>query len=141
MKKSVSIVLLITMITIIFSLGGCASIGLTASTHLTNVGLASNNYQIVATNISGEASSNAILGVSYGVGLAGGQFAIIPLSPNRSIYKNAMQNLWANFEAKNGSAVGRTLALANLRYDAETLNTLFYTKIKIVVIADVVEFK
>jgi hypothetical protein len=52
-----------------------------------------------------------------------------------------MQNLWSNFETKNGSAVGRTLALANLRYDAEVLNTFFYTKIKIIVIADVIEFK
>jgi hypothetical protein len=105
------------------------------------VGLSSNNYQIVATNISGEASSAGIVGISLAIGLGGTQFAIIPLSPNRTLYKNAMQNLWTNFEATNGSAAGRTLALTNLRYDSETLNTVVYTKIKIVVIADVVEFK
>ncbi len=138
MKESISSLLLVV---IVCFLEGCASVGLNASAHLTDVGLASNNYQIVVTNISGEASSSGILGVSYGIGLAGGQFAIIPLSPSRTLYKNAMQNLWADFEAKNGSAIGRTLALTNLRYDAETLNTLFYTRIKIVVIADVVEFK
>jgi hypothetical protein len=134
MKKLISILFFIV---IIFTLGGCLSTGLTTSTHITNVGLSSNNYQIVATSISGEASSNGIIGVSFG----GGQLSIIPLSSNRTLYKNALQNLWANFEAKNGSAVGRTLALTNLRYDSETLNTGFYTKIKIVVIADVVEFK
>jgi hypothetical protein len=138
MKKLISILLAIVIITFF---GGCASTGLTASAHLTNVGLTSKNYQIVATSISGESSSKGILGVSFGIGLGGGQFSIIPLSSNRTLYKNAMENLWANFEAKNGSAVGRTLALTNLRYDSETFNMLFYTKIKIVVIADVVEFK
>jgi hypothetical protein len=137
-KNSISFLLIFV---IIFILGGCASTGLTSSTHVTNVGLNNNNYQIVATSISGEASSNGIIGLSLGIGLGGGQFSIIPLSPNRTLYKNALQNLWANFEAKNGSAVGRTLALTNLRYDSETLNTVVYTKIKIVVIADVVEFK
>jgi hypothetical protein len=138
MKKSISVLMIIVIISF---LGGCASTGLTTSTHLTNVGLSNNNYHIVATNISGEASSDGIVGVSLGIGLGGVQFSIIPLSSNRTLYKNAMQNLWTNFEAKNGSPVGRTLALTNLRYDAETLNTLVYTKIKIVVIADVVEFK
>lgn len=138
MKKSISFLLIFVIISI---LGGCASTGLTTSTHVTNVGLSSNNYQIVATNISGEASSAGIVGISLAIGLGGTQFAIIPLSSNRTLYKNAMQNLWTNFEATNGSAAGRTLALTNLRYDSETLNTVVYTKIKIVVIADVVEFK
>jgi hypothetical protein len=138
MKKSISILSFIAFVSI---LGGCASTGLTASTHLTNVGLSSNNYRIVATNVSGEASSAGILGASIGVGVGASQFALIPITSNRALYKNAMQNLWANYEAKNGSAVDHTLALVNLRYDAETLNTFFYTKVKIVVIADVVEFK
>lgn len=138
MKKLISILSFIAIVSI---LGGCASSGLTASTHRTNVGLSNNNYLIVATNVSGEASSEGILGASFGVGLGGSQFSLIPLTSNRTLYKNAMQNLWANFEAKNTSAVNRTLALVNLRYDAETLNTFFYTKIKIVVVADVVEFK
>jgi hypothetical protein len=137
MKKSVSVL----VIAIVSSLSSCTSVGLTSSTHLTNVGLSINNYRIVATNLSGEASSKGILGASFGVGMGGAQFAIIPLTKNRTLYKNAMQNLWANFEAKNGSAVDHTYALVNLRYDAETLNTFFYTKVKIVVIADVVEFK
>lgn len=95
----------------------------------------------MATSITGESSSRGILGISTGYGAYTEQFALIPLTPDRAIYKNALQNLWANFETKYGSAVGRALALANLRYDSETLNTLVFTEIKIVVIADVVEFK
>jgi hypothetical protein len=138
MKKSISILSILAFVSV---LGSCASAGLTASTHRTNVGLSSNNYRIVATNVSGEASSEGILGASFGVGMGASQFALIPLTSNRTLYKNAMQNLWANFEAKNGSAVDHTFALVNLRYDSESLNTFFYTKVKIVVIADVVEFK
>jgi hypothetical protein len=138
MKKSISILSIIALVSV---LGGCASAGLTASTHRTNVGLSSNNYRIVATNVSGEASSEGILGASFGIGMGASQFALIPLTSNRTLYKNAMLNLWANFEAKNGSAIDHTFALVNLRYDAESLNTFFYTKVKIVVIADVVEFK
>ncbi len=138
MKKSISGLMSIVLLTF---LGSCASTGVTTSSHLTNVELKGNNYQIVATNISGEASSNGIVGLSLGIGLGGAQFSLIPLSPDRTLYKNAMQNLWANFETKNGSPVGRTLALTNVRFDSETLNTVVYTKIKIVVIADVVEFK
>ncbi len=138
MKRSISG--LMSIVLLIF-LGSCASTGVTTSSHLTNVELKGNNYQIVATNVSGEASSNGIVGLSLGIGLGGAQFSLIPLSPDRTLYKNAMQNLWANFETKNGSPVGRTLALTNVRFDSETLNTVVYTKIKIVVIADVVEFK
>ena len=101
---------------------------------------AKSGFGIVATSISGEASSKGILGISLGMGMGGGQFSLIPLTEDRTLYKNAMQNLWTNFEAKNGSPVDHTYALINLRFDAETLNTLLYTKIRIVVIADVVEF-
>jgi len=138
MKKSISI---LSFIAIASFFSGCASAGFNASAHLTNVGLSSNNYRIVATNVTGEASSAGILGASFGMGIHALQFSIIPITANRTLYKNAMQDLWTNFELKNGKPTDRTLALVNLRYDAEALNTLFYTKMKVVVIADVVEFK
>lgn len=138
MKNSISIVLAIALASL---LGGCASSGLTASTHRTDVGLTNNNYRIVATNITGEATSEGVIGFSLGIGMGATQFTLIPLTPDRTLYKNAMEKLWANFEAKHGPVTNRTLALANLRYDAETLNTLVYTKLKIVIIADVIEFK
>jgi hypothetical protein len=138
MKKSI---LMLSIIAIVSVLSGCAAAGLTASTHRTDVGLSANNYRIIATNVVGEASSEGILGASFGVGMGASQFSIIPLTPDRTLYKIAMQNLWANFELKNGSPANRTLALVNLRYDSETLNTFLYTKLKVVVVADVVEFK
>jgi hypothetical protein len=130
---------------LIFGLGllvtGCASTGLTASSHVTNVQLTNPNFRIVATNISGEASADGILGVSYGLGLATTQLVIIPLADDRMLYKNAMQSLWSNFEKVYGPATNRKLALVNIRYDSESLNLFFYTKVTTAVVADVVEFQ
>jgi hypothetical protein len=56
------------------------------------------------------------------------------------LYKEALENLWKNFETTNGSVEGRRLALVNVRYDADALNLFVYTQPKIVIRADVVEF-
>ncbi len=95
--------------------GGCASTGLTASSHITNVQLTNPNFRVIATNISGEASSKGILGVSYGFGMAATQMALIPLTEDRMLYKIAMKNLWANFENANGRVSNRKVALVNVR--------------------------
>lgn len=121
--------------------GGCSSTGLSVSSHHTNVELSSNNYHIVATNVSGESISKGVLGMSYGVGLGANQLAIVPLTNDRALYRKAIQMLWSNFETKYGKVDNRALALVNVRYDSETLNTFIYTKIKVVVVADVVEFE
>jgi len=139
MKKTLSIS--ITLIVCAILLNGCASAGLTASSHLTNVQLTNPNFRIVATNVSGQASGKALFGLSYGFGIAATQVAIIPLNNDRMLYKAAMKNLWANFEASNGVAVNRKLALVNVRYDSESLNTFFYTKLTTAIIADVIEFQ
>jgi hypothetical protein len=68
MKKSISILLLVATVSIF---EGCMSAGVTTSTRLTNVGLDSNNYRIVETSISGEASGNGILGLSMRYGMTG----------------------------------------------------------------------
>jgi hypothetical protein len=119
----------------------CSSTGVTASSHVTNVQLTSPNFRLVKANVSGEASSDAILGISFSFGMATSQMAIIPLSKERMLYQAAMKNLWDNFEATNGQVAGRRLALANLRYDSDCLNVLVYTKAKTVIVADVVEFE
>ncbi len=75
--------------------GGCSSTGLTASSHLTNVQLTDGNYRVVATNISGEGSAEAVLGFCVGFGAS--QVALIPLTTTRMLYGNAMQDLWASF--------------------------------------------
>lgn len=122
-------------------LNGCASTGLTASSHVTNVQLTNPNFKVIATNVSGEATSKGIIGVSYGLGIATTQLALIPITDDRMLYKNAMKNLWANFEEKNGPTTNRKLALVNVRYDSESLNLFFYTKVTTAVAADVVEFE
>lgn len=96
-------------------LNGCASTGLTASSHVTNVQLTNPNFRIMATSVSGEATSNALFGISYGLGIATTQPAIIPLKKDRMLYRNAMGKLWADFEAKYGRVANRKLALVNVR--------------------------
>ena len=67
--------------------------------------------------------------------------ALIPLGGDRLRYKVALENLWRNFEQTHGSTKGRSLALVNVRFDADALNVLvFYTRPKISVRADVIEF-
>ena len=124
-----------------FLLSGCASTGLTASSHLTNVQLSHGNYRIVATNISGEGSAEAVLGFSVGVGFGTSQVALIPLSKSRMLYGTAMKNLWDNFESKHGPVANRRLALVNMRFDSDALNLFVYTKVNTVVTADVLEFE
>ena len=122
-------------------IGGCASSGLTASSHVTNVQLNNANFRIVATNVSGQASSSGVLGVSFGAGIGTAQLALIPLTEDRMLYKQAVGELWANFEKSNGPVAGRRLALVNVRYDSESLNLVVYTKITSMIVADVVEFQ
>lgn len=133
-----------TLFALLFSsliyLSGCGSTGLTSSTHLTNVELSEANYVVVATNVSGEASTSALFGMSYGLGMASSQMALIPLSSDRRVITQAMENLWLNFENEYGTAVNRKLALVNMRYDSRTVNTFFYTKVETIIVADVVEF-
>lgn len=131
---------LISLVAIGF-LNGCASTGLTASSHITNVQLTNPNFRVVATNVSGEATSKAVLGVSYGLGMATAQFALIPLGNDRMLYKNAMKNLWEKFESTNGKVNNRRLALVNVRYDSDVLNLFFYTSVTTAIVADVVEFE
>jgi hypothetical protein len=121
-------------------LSGCASSGFLNSTNVTNVELSKGNYKIVATSVTGTAKAGYLFGASFGVGLYTQTMALIPLTPDRMLYKNAVMDLWKNFETKYGSPVGKKLALVNLRYDSESLNVFFYTKPTLTVIADVVEF-
>lgn len=55
--------------------------------------------------------------------------------------KQALENLWSNYEAENGAVVGKKLALVNIRYDSDASNYLLpYSKMRVSVRADVVEF-
>ncbi len=123
------------------TLVGCMSSGRFTATNLTNVELSQNNFRIVATNVYGEASAGYLLGLS---GASGGEmqtFALIPLGGKRLLYKAALENLWKSFEETHGKITERSLALVNVRFDADGLNVLgIYTRPKISVRADVIEF-
>jgi hypothetical protein len=123
------------------SITSCVNSGLLVSSHSTTVQLSQPNYKVVATSVSGQAKAAYLFGASFGVGMYSQSYALIPLQKDRALYKIALQDLWKNFEEKYGKAEGRTLALVNLRYDTEALNTGIYTSPKLTIIADVVEFQ
>jgi hypothetical protein len=51
-----------------------------------------------------------------------------------------MENLWKDFEGKQGPVEGRRLALTNVRYDTDSHNFLLYSDMKLAIRADVIEF-
>jgi hypothetical protein len=120
---------------------GCVGSGVLISTNTTQVQLSQPNYKIVATNVAGHAKTGYLFGASLGVGMYSQAYALIPLQKDRGLYKIAMEDLWKNFEAKNGKTDGRSLALVNLRYDSEALNTGIYTSPELTITADVIEFQ
>jgi len=126
---------------VLTTLAGCASTGRFSSTNVTNVELSESNFRVIATNVYGEASAEYLLGLSFAQGGEMQTIALIPLGGDRLLYKVALENLWLNFEQTHGNVEGRSLALVNVRFDSEALNVLiFYTRPKISVRADVIEF-
>jgi hypothetical protein len=126
---------------VLTTLVGCATTGRFNSTNLTNVELSESNFRIVATNVSGEASAEYLLGFSVAQAGEMQTVGFIPLGGDRLLYKAALENLWHNFEQTHGDINGRSLALANVRFDSDALNVLiFYTRAQISVRADVIEF-
>lgn len=122
------------------TLSGCTQAGLFASGNLTQVQLKEDNYQIIATNVAGEADAGYLLGLSYSTGMSTQTLALWRVDGSGMLYREAMEGLWANFEAEHGPIGKRKLALVNVRYDSDNLNLLLYTKGKISIRADVVEF-
>jgi len=130
----------IGIVLLVSGLVGCASSGVFPSTHVTDVRLSDTNFQIVASNMTGEAEAEYILGVSGAFFSEMRTFALVRISDSGMLYRDAIQNLWANFEEEHGAAEGRSLALVNVRFDSDVLNLLVYTRPSVSVQADVVEF-
>jgi len=125
---------------VIVALWGCGNSGAFLSGNTTTVELSEPNYNLVATNISGQASVEYLFGVSYSMGLATYSMGIFRLEGSADIYNIALQELWNNFREEHGSPTGEPLALVNVRYDADLVNFLLYTKATVSVRADVVQF-
>jgi len=119
---------------------GCASGGMFASGHITDVQLQKNNFEIVARDLVGESKAGYVLGVSISTGMSTETFALFRASGTGRLYQEALASLWKNVEKSCGALQGRKLALINVRYDAEALNFLLYTEPRVTVRADVVEF-
>lgn len=124
-----------------FILSGCSNTGAFLSANQTIVNLNEGNYSIAATNVSGESESGYLLGVSYSTGLNAATLAIARVEGTGMLYAEALENLWNNYEAEHGDISDRKLALANVRYDSEMLNLILYTKVKVIVRADIIEFE
>jgi hypothetical protein len=130
----------ITSFVLIFMLTGCASSGAFLSGNVTDVQLQRNNFKIVAQNISGEAQAGYLFGGTVSTGFATNTFALFRVSGTGMLYKEALENLWKNYEAAHGPVDGKKIALINVRYDSDALNLMFYTQPKIAIRADVIEF-
>jgi len=130
-----AILLLVTLI-----LPGCATTGAYDAATITNVELSEGNYEVVATNVQGEASAGYILGASLSTARQQRTIALARVSGSGQLYGAALEDLWSSFADQHGSAEGRTLALTNVRTDTDALNLLLYTSSTVTIRADVVEF-
>jgi Family of unknown function (DUF6567) len=129
---------------LLFSLSllyGCSTSGMFTSANLTNVQLQQANYKIVAANISGTAEAGYLIGVSFGTGPMTNTMALVRVSGTGMLYKEALENLWKNYEDKYGKVEGDKLALINVRYDTDALNLFLYTSAKVYIRADVIRFE
>ena len=125
---------------VVAALGGCAQTGMFTAGNMTSVELSAPNYEIVAVGVSGSAKASYLLGVTYSNGPQTGSVALARIGGTGQMYKEAMENLWKDFEEKEGPIEGRRLALTNVRYDADRQNFLLYSDMKLAIRADVIEF-
>jgi hypothetical protein len=137
----VKLLLLLATLVIASLMIGCSGNGLFLASNDTNVNLEGPNYKIVATNVTGHSSAGYLLGFSFSVGAFTESFALVRVSGTGKHYQEALNEFWNNFEKQYGSVEGRALGLINVRYDADVLNTFFYTESRIYVTADVIEFQ
>lgn len=133
--------ILLPLLLVAVTITGCSSSGAFISANQTHVELSEGNYTLKATNVSGSSESGYILGISYSSGLFANTFALGRVNGTGMLYAEAIEELWSNYEEQNGPVEGQQLALANVRYDTDILNLLIYTKVKLIVRADIIEFE
>jgi hypothetical protein len=138
--KKISCVLFFVSAVLLVTASGCASGGMFTAGNVTEVQLQRNNFKIVARGVTGESKVGYLFGVSMSVGAVTNTFALLRVDGTGMLYKEALENLWKNYEAEHGKIEGKRLALVNVRYDADVLNLFVYTQPKIMIRADVVEF-
>jgi len=137
MKKSIIVVVAATFIAI---LSGCANGGAFMAANQTSVELGEKNYEIVATSVTGTSTVAYLFGGSFSIGGVSRIGGIFKVTGTGEIYNEALEDLWKNYETEYGSPNGQSIALANVRYDTESVNLLLYTSIVLIIRADVVRF-
>lgn len=123
-----------------FAAAGCSTGGMFVAGNVTDVQLQRGNFKVLARGVTGEATAGYIFGFSMPMGMATNTFAVARVEGTGMLYKEALDNLWKNFESSHGPAEGKKLALTNVHYDSDALNLFFYTEPRVIVRADVVEF-
>ncbi len=132
--------LILLVLLALLTLTGCSTGGMFLAENVTDVQLQRGNFRIVAKDVAGEAQAGYLFGGSFSVGATTSTFSLFRVSGTGMLYRDALLDLWKNFETSHGSIEGKKVALINVRYDAEALNLFVYTQPKIIVRADVVEF-
>ena len=125
----------------LFTVYGCTTAGTFQSQNVTNVELSETNFDILARNVSGTAHADFLLGISSSTGSVSNTLALVRVGGTPTLYNDAITDLWDNFEDDYGSADGRNLVLANVRYDTDILNLVVFTKTTLIIHADVIEFR
>jgi len=133
--------LAVVLILLIVSSTGCLNSGMFLSANVTDVRLSEDNFDIVATNITGSSKAGYILGLSFGPGAQVSTAAIARVIGTGMLYQEALKNLWENYEKDHGPREGKKIALVNVHYDTDIVNLILYTEVKLFIRADVVEFK
>ncbi|MCB1199889.1 MAG: hypothetical protein KDK41_04535 [Leptospiraceae bacterium] len=131
----------IGLIAILMSVANCISSGIARPTSLTTVELSENNFSIVETGVSGEATMGVLLGFALPMGASATTLGVAQITGERDLQKAALDNLWKNFEAKNGAAKENSYSLINITNDITAANWFgFYATQTVTVRADVIEF-
>jgi hypothetical protein len=135
------LMILFLSLALLIGLNSCYTGGSFISQNVTNVELSNPNFKIVEKDLEGSASADYLFGMSYSTGFLLNTFAIARIGGPAKLYDTAIQNLWDKYEEKHGNRQEKKLALINVHYDSDILNLIIYTKTKLFITADVIEFE
>jgi hypothetical protein len=134
-----TIIFLSSLVLLAF-LSGCSAGGSFMANNVTNVDLSEQNFEIIARNVEGFSRAEYIIGISYSTGFIANTLALARTGGSAKLYDDALKNLWDNFRKDYGDTEGKNLLLANVRFDTDILNLLFYTQTDLYIHADVIKF-
>lgn len=138
-----SFLIIARLIAILLSLtlSHCVSSGGYRPANVTMVELNKGNFSVIATTVSGTSSSGYLIGFVIPSEYNNFAISVTRISGSDTNKKDALKNLWRNFEKEHGAVKERKLGLVNVTYDVEAANWFgVYASETLTVSADVVEF-